>query len=671
MDNHYITDQSAINAILQENNPFARPPYVQVDDIWNTDDFLDLESFNQKASDTVLQAVDDIHQGKYKSTSILMLASRSAGKSHLMRRLHYQIKVRHSGLFILISSLDVKQPVESFQALLANSLSRLGTVEISQWNELAVAILNRIREHQKQTPIEAKAYIQYFGGHYDQDPSKVIDVIEKAAKVYARITSFKNRDILRAILWTLVEDEEYNASRWLGGQELASYKANELRLPPQCQSLDTIVEILSVIGAHYEVIICFDELDQNDFDEHGQHRSEVAANLIKDLFQTLHRGVILTAMTVSTWTERVIKNTPPSVHAKMTAQGDPLQLSSSLDEAMSLELVRMYLARFNAQHQIEPPHDLYPFEEQDIREVSQERPLIRQFLEWCRSHCLDHIAPSGSKQPPAINPVEEIFQLEARAIKSSTLDDENLIGSALKYGFEGLIGLELETMLIQGVTDRVKHGSKSKTDSHINFRIDGTIQGQPYSIGVAVLQKSGKSLGNGLRKLLKKERSNFPMDRGCLVRSQDREISDHLYKTYVVPITEQEGGEFVNLLLEEIRPLIAVYEIRKKIGVDYTFTEQDLKQFIESYGEQYLLGCFNPLLREILSDPCSTAPNLALEPDASPSRSIRNSSPPLPLSQDVELAWPESSPAQPPVLEDDAFERIFGKSARQDFRNLF
>lgn len=139
-----------IDQILRQNNPFAQPPLVSSEEIWNTENFLDLEVFNQHVSDAVLQAVNDIQQKKYNATTILMLGDRSGGKSHLMRRLHYRIHQDHSGIFILIGSLNVQQPRESFQELLSASLRRPGPMKISQWNRLAIKMFDTIRQHKHQ-----------------------------------------------------------------------------------------------------------------------------------------------------------------------------------------------------------------------------------------------------------------------------------------------------------------------------------------------------------------------------------------------------------------------------------------------------------------------------------------------------------------------------------------
>lgn len=650
-----------IDQILRQNNPFAQPPLVSSEEIWNTENFLDLEVFNQHVSDAVLQAVNDIQQKKYNATTILMLGDRSGGKSHLMRRLHYRIHQDHSGIFILIGSLNVQQPRESFQELLSASLRRPGPMKISQWNRLAIKMFDTIRQHKHQARIPQSQLIQLLDQEYQKGSERIVKFIENIARHYLDIKqSIQDEDIVKAIFWTLVKSESSAACKWLGGQEIAAYKASQLHLPTQYQSLNAIQNILEVLSQHYELIICFDELDTSDFNEAGCHRSEVAANLIKDLFQTLNRGLILTSMTISTWTERVQKNTPQSVYAKVTAQGNPLRLTAALNEELAIELIKRKLSKFYAEHNVTPPHDLYPLDVQDICDVTRERPTIRKFLEWCRDHYLDRLISADAITEPVVkvNPIEESFKWELTSVTESQLDgtDGNyLVSAALMYGFQGLIGLELENILIQKVTDKVKGG---KSDKHLNFKIEGLMKGSPYNIGVAVLQQSGgQSLGAGLKKLLDKQ--GFKIDRGCLVRSVTTEISKHLYQKYIIPLTEQEGGEFVNLIMDQVKPLLAVYMIKQKLGTDYDFSPEDLSDFIKTCGEKYLLGVFNPLLREILSDPSAQAPVLVQEPEG----------PPPPFDTNSSQSKPEPKNTQ--NLDDSTFERIFGKSGRNNLDNLF
>jgi hypothetical protein len=129
---------------------------------------------------------------------------------------------------------------------------------------------------------------------------------------------------------------------------------------------------------------------------------------------------------------------------------------------------------------------------------------------------------------------------------------------------------------------------------------------------VAVLQEDGgKALGAGLRRL--NDYGTFGLTRGCLVRSKTKKITPHLERTYLEPLIRQQGGEFVELKENEIRPLIAIRAVHQKRDVDYKVSEEQIFQFIAEKGAENLLGASNPLLKEILSDPSYEVPTDLIE----------------------------------------------------------
>ena len=153
---------------------------------------------------------------------------------------------------------------------------------------------------------------------------------------------------------------------------------------------------------------------------------------------------------------------------------------------------------------------------------------------------------------------------------------------------------------------------------HLNFKIIGFDQDKPMRIGVAVLQQdNGISLGAGLKKL--KDYQQFNLTRGCLVRSKSKPIGKAVKINHINPLTQELGGEFVDLKFEEIQPLIALYRIYEKRATDYEISEADIRQFIENSGEKYQIGHHNPLIQEILSDPSGIAPDTPEEPEIEPS----------------------------------------------------
>ncbi|MGH7998964.1 MAG: ATP-binding protein, partial [Brasilonema sp.] len=115
----------------------------------------------------------------------------------------------------------------------------------------------------------------------------------------------------------------------------------------------------------------------------------------------------------------------------------------------------------------------------------------------------------------------------------------------------------------------------------------------------------------GLKRLNDYEK--FDLTRGCLVRSKSKieqmKKNSEAYKLLNQLISEK-GGENVDLIEEQIRPLIAVRAVCKKCR-NYKLTEEQVFDFIS----QKQLTFDNLLLREILSNPSGQMPTVDDEDD--------------------------------------------------------
>ncbi|MFM6210038.1 MAG: hypothetical protein ACKPEZ_31990, partial [Planktothrix sp.] len=107
----------------------------------------------------------------------------------------------------------------------------------------------------------------------------------------------------------LSSEEVLYANNWLGGQELAYHKTVELGLPPQNLSFDAVVQILDLISEYNQLVICFDELDNlvDQDPDLGYVRAQFVAGLIKELFENLKRGIILSVMLPNVWQDKIKK----------------------------------------------------------------------------------------------------------------------------------------------------------------------------------------------------------------------------------------------------------------------------------------------------------------------------------------------------------------------------
>ncbi len=599
-----------INAALQSHNPFAQPPFVNANNVWGKG-FPDVETLNAHASDAVFKALDNIRAGQYSTTSILITAQNGTGKTHIISRIRHRLQAQGGALFVYANKFnDIDQIKAGFQQILADSLSNHGSQGVKQWQELAAAMANEVLSKtnpNNQIPA-AKSLVKSFE---KMDEEQAVQWINKLTKTFCKIKSVQDPDVVRAVFCTLIESECPYAANWLAGKALAQFKADELRLPNQNQSFDTVLQILALISEYYELVVCFDELDLLDFNSAGLHKAQLVANLVKELFENLQRGVILTVMMPGTWKERVLDQLPRGVCDKVSAHSSQPYELKYLDGDSAVELVALFLKDYYAAREIVAPHPVYPFDENQLRAIGQDKPTVREVLKWCLENCkpletLGEVQSPTSDLDTLLDPVELAFVSELDEDISPYLDDNQFIADALLFSFQRMIGQTVERVALKDATSGVK--KRKGKDLYLNFKIIGEEEGQNVVIGVAVLQyDGGGGLGAGFRRLLDED-GTFGLTRGCLVRSKTKPMKSHFKKNYLDPLINDKGGEFVDLKEEEIQPLIALRSVYQKRQSDYGVTEEQIFEFITNKGQQHLLGIHNPLLLEILSDPSYQVP---------------------------------------------------------------
>ncbi len=605
MTNSPVSSLEEIHAALLHQNPFAKPPYLNAIDVWGQD-FFDVETINAHASDPIFQALQQIHSRQYSTTSIAITAQDGTGKTHIISRIRHRLQAQGGGLFVYANKYgDLRQIKQGFQRILAESLGKIGWKGVKQWQELATAMSNDALKAGTSNP-KVYAPPDLVEKFKKGKPSQVKKWVKDLTKAFLQVKDVSDPDIVKAILWTLSDEQSLYAIKWLEGQELAQYKSNELELPSQRQSFEAVIQILDLISEYKELVICFDELDTPDAydDISGLHISQIAAGLIKDLLQNINRGLILSVMMPAQWSNR-IKQLPGGVYNKVSAQGNPIDLKY-MDDKSIIDLVSLWLKKYYESRKLVPPNPVYPFTESQLSNLGKEKgETIRQVLQWCKDNCYPPtVSDAGDERPERADPVEIAFTKELEDDLGDYLEQIYLLADAILFGFQAAIGKTVERVTVQTVTDQVK--KRGGKDDYINFKVIGTENGKDISIGVAVLQYAGgKALGSGLKRL--NDYETFGLTRGCLVRSTTKKITKHLDKTYLEPL-RGKGGEFVPLKEEEIRPLIAIRAVHKKREVDYGVSEEEIFRFIAQKGADKMLGVSNPLIKEILSDPSYQVP---------------------------------------------------------------
>ncbi|MDZ7967125.1 MAG: hypothetical protein RM368_19490 [Nostoc sp. DedSLP03] len=596
-------DNGLINAI-KSHNPFDRPLVVRSQDIWVTG-FPDVPSLNAHASGAVFDAIERVRTKQQSVIGITIKAEKGLGKSHLISRIRRRLQTDGSALFVYTSEInDLNRIKAEFLRNLANSLKHIGSQGMSQWRELATAIFNEAY-NKAFTPDEM---VRHF--------SEVLKVNSKVVEHWTdRVLGIKhdieNPDIIAAILWTLSSNpsEERYAINWLAGQELPQSRADALGLAntsPQdreAQAFSTVRQILDLISDYKPIVICFDELESilmcNDA---GYTASQVTAILAKDLYDKIKRGVFITAMFPQTWTDqiRALKEAE-SVTDRIAQKSIELTYLKSEDV---ITLVSQWLRDFYNQQGVTSPNSVYPFDEDKLKELGKERPMVRKVLQWCKENWSE-----PTEFTPPSHPVESAYKKELAAIESKIQDgieDKTKVANALRFSFSTLVGQVLEKVKITEIAD-IK--ARSVDQGYINFKIVGQENGNIVKIGVAILQGvSGRFLQAGLKRLI--EYKEFDLTRGCLIRSKKISSGTKAKQYLDILLSSHLGGEWVLLKAEEIKPILAISSVIKAQN-DYELTEAEIIDFII----QNRIVLDNNLIHEILSDPSGEIPKDAIDED--------------------------------------------------------
>jgi hypothetical protein len=287
------------------------------------------------------------------------------------------------------------------------------------------------------------------------------------------------------------------------------------------------------------VIICFDEFESLDVNDAGFTAPQVIADLVSTLYDQLEvefmgQGVIILTVVLSNKWRDDLQFMSGGIKDRLSKYtgNKPVELKP-LNAELFLELVKLWLQEFYQQQNLIPPDPLYPFPESDLLKFGKNKPTVREALTWCAKNF---------KPPENLLPEDpsERFQLALQTIRSKnkaatldTLDDSEvsqLVGAALSFGFQTLIGETLTGQTASGeplnnvqITAIEEITPKSKNKDWINFKLVGQENGEPFKLGVAVLEHThGLSVNAGLERLTNYE--TFDLTRGCFVRSAEKKF---------------------------------------------------------------------------------------------------------------------------------------------------
>jgi hypothetical protein len=603
------TNTSSIDQLIKTHNPFAGHIVVRPQEIWGKS-FPDVPSINAHASNAVFDAIDKINKGERQTVGITIAANKGLGKSHIFSRIRHQLHARQDGLFIYMSKYDNLNQIQyQFLESVTSSLRAFIRPNVMPYQEIASALINESMGWKHTTE-------QYISNVFPKLLKQSLEKYNSVTTVVETLRSYiekkkpniTNPYIVQAILWTLSVNHINAANFWLSGKELPEAHAQLMGLPnntesdKENQALNNIRQILDIVSDYQVPVICFDELDNiNQTTDTGFTAAQVIANLSKDLYTHMKKGVLLLAMYPETWNYE-IKALPQAeavidrlLSEKFTKE--PTQLNGlTADEIIAL--VKTWLEEFYQKHQQIPPHPLYPFNESKLREFGKSKPTVRAILKWCGENFVEPNINGDVPQPTDIdpNPVKPFFLAELVHLKNpndSLLDNEQEISKTLKFCFERLIGETLEGVTVEKVEEFTN-------DNHLDFKIIGNQQ--QVKIGVDVLQQSG---GVGVTAALGKliDYKRFDLTRGCLVRSKKIGNNATAARENLRKLLKQ-GGEWVSLQFQDIKPLLAIFFVWENRD-SYELTEDQIFEFTKHRK----IVITNPLIKEILSDPSGQEPD--------------------------------------------------------------
>ncbi|WYM01080.1 MAG: P-loop NTPase fold protein [Gloeotrichia echinulata CP02] len=602
--------------LISKSNPFQGRLVVRSQNVWGQS-FPDVQSLNSHASDTVYEAIEKVRTKERQVIGITIKAERGLGKSHLISRIRHKLQIDGSALFVYMSQCDDLNRIKTaFLSTLANSLKQLGSQGVSQWQELATALVNEAFK-KNYTP---QQLVNQFPGALAKNP-KVVEVWRD--QVLGIKADIENPDILTAILWTLSPDPAYEifAIRWLAGNSLVQTKADSMGLAnisaddKEAESFNTVRQILDLISDYKPIVVCFDEMENLGCNDAGFTGAQVTALLAKDLYDKIKQGILLTSIYPETWIHQVKKL--PYAEAVVDRIGEQVIDLKHLNSDDVVALISRWLEDFYQEHGLTPPNPLYPFNEQELRDLGKERPIVRKVLKWCAENFkLPDVDPVIVIKT---HPVEFAYNQQIAALettKQDYIEDKATLAQALRLGFSAVIGETIENVKVEKVVDvQVKAVDRG----YVDFKIVGKENSKDVKIGIAVLQESGGLVVQATLKRLIRYK-DFDLTRGCLVRSKQINKGATKAQEYLSDLLSPKlGGEWVLLKFEDIKPLLALHFVMKG-REDDELSEDQIIDFIR----EKRIAIDNYLIREILSNPSGQVPQDAVNEEIDNSTVILN-----------------------------------------------
>jgi hypothetical protein len=394
--------------------------------------FLDLPELNAPASDGIARAIERVRESasgerqQLASTSLLVLGPAGAGKTHLFMRLRRKLGPR--AVFVHIRPLIGAEMTPRYVlGELVRQLDYESVAEAGMFRQLD-ALVGAAFAYLRHEPITLpRVQLDQLRAMDEATRRDTVDwAIEQMARRHPEIDDAYARRLLEVPTLTSIALRRASLA-WLSGRELEQSQLERLgvgaslaeeRIVPALQTL----ALFATPGT--PIVLVFDQLENLMDPASTGERVRAYANLVAELFDTMH-GVVITQMALDTeWTRAIVPQLSQTQKTRLDAERHLLALPSAHERRELVRLWRDDWARSLAssrdpsrdEHSAPPSPFPAPFGEQRLRAWCDAVGMTpRMLMIECR-RALEEGAGSIERErtiPDGFAPEEEDAAIEA------------------------------------------------------------------------------------------------------------------------------------------------------------------------------------------------------------------------------------------------------------------
>ena len=589
----------------------------------------DLEEYNQHAYRRIVRALKELTrskatEGESNTQGILILGEAGTGKTHLLMRVARNLSKSNHILFVRKPNNEdaVAQHVwANVVSSLTRSLPESGTKR-SQLDDLLAHVFTAVLVPEFQQDIQASKDAEQKQRWVDRlrsDPYNLFNMLgegerrqdnmEKIRRRTLRFLQSNHPDVDQKIAHVLItycfvsrEDRKRVLLTWLSGQDVDEGEAKDLGLPTTWVNIDETsseastqqqreeqalraIRTIGILSTYYQpLVLAFDQLEGLRDQERLTQRW---GDTVREIFTMTPNFLVVTCIFPSLWESWFNEELDRSVAERIAQQTVTLE---TFGPQHGLKMLATHLTPAFAKHRL--PTNIYPFTEDDVKELCSQATSPRSFLQAARSlfqSWLDRDTPTPEKAAP----IEPVILVTQEAI--DTLLRSTLVGceSEQRCAYDSEIPMEQDFLgRVKDITETLlKYGEekasfgKATCGSKVmppNVILKSSNGEDPLCI--AILYSEGNAFAARMRNLNAELRSGREFKQAIILRDRRcKQISGKTSQAYIEEFGRL-GGVYLNVGSEEICPLNAIYDTLVAIeehDLSLGKHEIDKKQFVQ------------------------------------------------------------------------------------------